>query len=283
MKFDVIIGNPPYNKGIDIDFACLLSSMYNKYCSLIVPAKWQTADLNQLTYGEANYKIFREKVLCQISTVIFYPCCRDIFDILQVDGITIVLMDRNKHSKVTIENRSKHLKELNSISERTILNRESLFNIGNEIVEYLGDYPKFNFDMCGKTGRFQVWTNNKIPGGGLSTLESPRKTLFIGESHLEDTASDKKEYTNAFTMTFASDNIDECKSFISWLNCKFTRFFVAINISRLTGIMTDDYFRFVPAPINLRFDHIYTDEELYKYFKLTDRYIEVIESLVKER
>ena len=62
-----------------------------------------------------------------------------------------------------------------------------------------------------------------------------------------------------------------------------TRFFVAINISKLNNILTDDCFRFVPAPPSGKFDHIYTDEELYKAFNLPQKYIDVIEAVIKER
>lgn len=69
-----------------------------------------------------------------------------------------------------------------------------------------------------------------------------------------------------------------------WLNCRFTRFFVAINISKLTGIFTNDCFRFAPAaPPSGKFDHVYTDEELYEHFNLSQKYIDVIESVIKER
>ncbi len=81
---------------------------------------------------------------------------------------------------------------------------------------------------------------------------------------------------------FTSDNINECKSFYSWFDTKFVRFFVLINISSLT-IINDNTFRFVPAPPSGRFDHIYTDEELYKVFNLPQKYIDVIESIIKER
>lgn len=88
-------------------------------------------------------------------------------------------------------------------------------------------------------------------------------------------------------ITFSSDDIDECKSFTSWLTTKFTRFFVAINLSKLNNILTDDYFRFVPAPPPTAsgnpWDHIYTDKELYDYFKISPEHQEVIEAVIKER
>lgn len=48
-------------------------------------------------------------------------------------------------------------------------------------------------------------------------------------------------------------------------------------------IMNDNTFKFVPAPPSGKFDHIYTDEELYKEFNLPQKYIDVIESVIKER
>lgn len=64
---------------------------------------------------------------------------------------------------------------------------------------------------------------------------------------------------------------------------KFTRFFLVPNISKLNNIQTDHCFRFVPAPPSGKFDHIYTDEELYKAFNLPQKYIDIIEAVIKER
>lgn len=52
---------------------------------------------------------------------------------------------------------------------------------------------------------------------------------------------------------------------------------------KLTGMLTNHVFRFVPAPPTGKFDHIYTDKELYKDFNLPQKYIDVIEAVVKER
>ena len=61
------------------------------------------------------------------------------------------------------------------------------------------------------------------------------------------------------------------------------RFFLLGNISTRSNIFTSNYFRFVPAPPSGKFDHIYTDEELYKAFNLPQKYIDIIESVIKER
>jgi hypothetical protein len=48
-------------------------------------------------------------------------------------------------------------------------------------------------------------------------------------------------------------------------------------------IINENTFRFVPALPNKRFDHIYTDRELYDIFNLPDSYREMIDSIVRER
>lgn len=285
MKFDVVIGNPPYNKGMDLDFVDLGYKISNKYTVMITPAKWQTTadDYSGCASKNINYKQFRELYVPHMSYVCFYPACKDVFDILQVDGITWYLLDKCNHEQCIIENKCRYTKAFNSCEKRSIKNRESLFNIGNEIVKYLRNYNIFTFPYQYKYKHFQVWTNTQVPGGGLSTQIAVRKTQFVGESHIEEDNGIYIEHSNASICSFSSDSKAECESFISWLNCKLTRFFVAINPTKLTGIITNDNFRFVPAPPSGKFDHIYTDEELYKAFNLPQKYIDVIESVIKER
>lgn len=282
MKFDVVIGNPPYNKGMDLDFVDLGYKISNKYTVMITPAKWQTTadDYSGCASKNINYKQFRELYVPHMSYVCFYPACKDVFDILQVDGITWYLLDKCNHEQCIMKNKCRYTKAFNSCEKRSIKNRESLFNIENEIVKYLGNYNIFTFPYQYKYKHFQVWTNTQVPGGGLSTQIAVRKTQFVGESHIGEDNGIYIEHSNASICSFSSDSKAECESFISWLNCKFTRFFVAINPTKLTGIITNDNFRFVPAPPTGKFDHIYTDEELYKAFNLPQKYIDIIEAVI---
>lgn len=292
MKFDLVIGNPPYNKGMDLDFVDLGYKISDQYTVMITPAKWQTTadDYNGCASKNLDYKQFRELYVPHMSHVCFYPDCKDIFDIGQRDGITWYLLDKDKHQKCTVVNKCRLQKYFNSESIRSITNRESLCNIGAEIINKMGKYTVFKFVVT--HGKYQVWTNNQCPvGGGVGggalnggyALANDGTAQYLSISRILDTSKGETSPSGASKCTFCSDNKSECESFVSWLNCKFTRFFVAINISKLTGILTDDCFRFVPAPPSGKFDHIYTDEELYKAFNLPQKYIDVIEAVVKER
>ena len=281
MKFDVVVGNPPYNKGMDLDFVNMGFELCTKYCVMITPAKWQTAADDQRTASKTiDYKQFRKQLVPHMSKVVFYPDCKDLFDIYQIDGITYFRLDKlDVFDKTEVVNRSLSRDILNSVVSRGIRNRESLWNIGYNIVSHLGNYETFKFPVITNNRKYRVVANTQI--SGYDWFIDGQSRYVVGVAKI--ISIDDKIESNVHRVVFESDDIEECKSFVSWLYTKFTRFFVAINISKLGPILTDDYFRFVPAPPSGKFDHIYTDEELYKAFNLPQKYIDVIEAVIKER
>ena len=60
---------------------------------------------------------------------------------------------------------------------------------------------------------------------------------------------------------------------------KFVSFLFYLGVCGAT--LTKEFFRFIPDPG--KFDHIFTDAELYKKYNLTDEEIKIIESVIKER
>lgn len=303
MKFDVVIGNPPYNKGMDLDFVDLGYKLSNKYTVMITPAKWQTAEANQkVSSKNINYGQFRQMYVPHMSYVCFYPDCLDVFGIQESSGITYYLIDKDTHeNKCTVKNSSQRQHKIDSTAIRDITHQQSLWNIGNEIVQYLGKYVTYKFpfifekkyytlnintQLTKSTGSSGVWDWEQsrirpdcIGKGGVLLGKNGNLVLTGGIRVLK---KDQTSSSGTSKDIFTSDNIDECKSFYSWFDTKFVRFFVLINISSLT-IINDNTFRFVPIPPTGKFDHIYTDEELYKAFNLPQKYIDVIEAVIKER
>lgn len=284
MKFDIVIGNPPYNRGIDIDFVALGYSLSSMFCSMITPAKWQTAEVDQRVTSNMAYCEFQTRLVPYIRELCFFPCCKDIFDIFQVDGIVYFVMDKHRHDTAVVHNKCRSLEILNSTATRSIVHRESLLNAGQEIYEYV-------FSRCGKHfelpnihygDKYTVWLVDQCPGGCFSTVVKNKQTLFIGRCTIVS-SNGNYEPVSTEIKAFSSNSIDECFSFKSWLQSKFTQFFVAMNQNKVKGNFNPEGLRFVPAPPNGLFDHIYTDEELYKHFGLTDEHIAIIESVVKSR
>ena len=75
------------------------------------------------------------------------------------------------------------------------------------------------------------------------------------------------------------DTQAEALSFISYFETKLMSFLFYLGVCGAT--ITKEFFRFIPDPG--KFDHIFTDAELYKKYNLTDEEIEIIESVIKER
>lgn len=206
MKFDVVIGNPPYNNGMDLDFVNLGIELAEKYCIMITPAKWQTsADDQRVASKTINYKGFREKIVPHMSKVVFYPDCKDIFDIYQTDGITYYLLDKNnKVDKCEVTNISKTRGDIyNSTVLRSIRNEESLLNIGNEIISSMEPYKKFEFPVISGNKQFSVMTNTKVSGYDWYTEGGPRYVLSI--SRIIDVKAGETYDGEAKTI-FESDN-----------------------------------------------------------------------------
>lgn len=297
MRFDVVIGNPPYNKGMDLDFVARGFELSKQYTVMITPAKWQTAEADQRVMSEMTYGEFRKKIVPHMSHVVYFPNSLDVFDdVYQIDGITYFCITHETHSKCIVVNKQcdiyEHAGKINDIlmkcegesfidrciAERDIRNGESLLNIGQEVIDSLGEYDTLKPDYYKRNtyGTHKVWINNLVPG---NQQVSAGGFLGIGKAYIRSTKPDK----NQVGCYFASDSIDECKSYLSYLNSKLVRFLLSCNYSKLTGVICDYCFRFVPAPPSGKFDHIYTDDELYKDFNLSQKYIDVIEAVVKER
>jgi hypothetical protein len=304
VQFDVVISNPPYNKGKDLDFVDLGYKLCKKYVVMITPAKWQTAKADQKISSRMKYGQFRKMYVPHMEKVVYYPDCLDVFGIQQSDGITYYLIDKistyeNNCNIINISNLNRYV---NSRQTRDITNQQSLWNIGNDLVEALGGgYNTFKFQEISKRKEYTVnintqmtkatgssgvwdWDNSCIKPecvgkGGVLFRQDGSLVLTGGTKIL---LRNQQSSSNKSVDIFTSDSIDECNSFISWFDLKFIRFLALINLSAL-DIIDNNTFRFVPAPPSGKFEHIYTDEELYKAFNIPQKYIEVIEATIKER
>lgn len=318
-QFDHVVMNPPYNKGMDLDFIDFGYKVAKKDVVAIAPAKWQTAEAGQtISSKKTNYGKFREEIVPHMKKVCFYPDCLDVFGISQADGISYFMIDKNStyENNCIVQNKCNLQQCVNSTVVRDITRQQSLWNIGNEIVEYLGKYDKYRLTKVYERKNNTVNINKQLRqslSGAWDWENSCIKKEYIGcggyifsqKGHnigvidkIRCLSKNEESASSTSMDVFTSDSIDECKSFYTWINSKFTRFFILINISSLT-ILNNNTFRFVPAPPSEQkghpednWNHIYTDEELYEYFglnkedaKTTDgvRYRDIIESIIKER
>ena len=295
MKFDVVIGNPPYNSDIYIDFVVLGHRLANKYSCWITPAKWQAK-------GGVKNEAFRKNIVPYMTDCVYYPDCLDVFAIQESSGVCYYLIGKDKVDKCRITNLSAMKPIINSTEERSILNEETLWNIGNSIVEKIKTTGSKAYDLkevydedkklytvnlntqitkaTGMSGCWD-WENSCInqswigKGGVLFTQDG---TVILATPKIITQSEDTSSGTSV--NVFTSNDTKEVESYISWLSTKLFRFLILINIGSLTMINSRGL-RFIPDPGP--FDHIFTDQELYNKYGLNADEINVIESLLKSR
>lgn len=280
-----IIMNPPYNNDIYLDFVTLANNIATDSVVAITPAKWQAKG------GEKN-EAFRRDIVPYMSDIVYYPDCCDVFKIGEPSGITYYIIGNINNTNKSINIINKCIKKdiYNNSKIRNISKGQTLNNAGNSITSRLKHNKIFSIESNNKVGRYQVWTNNK-PALSIDAVEYKRYLFgFNGQiqvlalSRLVDSKSKEevKSVPDDCKLTFASDSIEECESFLSWAYCKLTRFLLSLSLNGITGIAAaDTWWRFVPDPGN--FDHIFTDVELYQKYGLTPDEIAIIESVIKER
>ncbi len=281
MNFDVVIGNPPYNKDIYLDFVTLGHTLASKYDCWITPAKWHAK-------GGAKNEDFRKNIVPYMSKIVYYMDGSDVFMIKTAGGICYYLVDNSIHSVKKVFNKCDRVEKFNSECDREYKLGDTLYNFGETIVDklknnnikiglYLSKYDKNKrYIVSGSNMAGYCNSRNKVYGW-FSTDGDVQVTC---KALIYDTNKNERNNSSVAYTVFSTDNINECESFNSYIDTKFVRFLVMIGFCT-TGCFNDEAWRFVPAPE--AFDHIFTDRELYEEYNLTPEEINIIESVIKER
>lgn len=273
MKFDLVIGNPPYNNDAYIDFVEIGHKLATQYSCWVTPAKWQAKG------GEKNEQ-FRKDIVPHMSKIVYYPDCCEVFNIGEAGGISYYLVDKiNEHNDKTLDTKCRENKLLEN--NNNTYNYKCLDNYAYSILDKVNKYKKLYVEPLQIIDDNSYVLMNNLVGttsghGGDTCLfsKSEYKTPFISRPKI----THEKPDSNHWLIYKGTD--EQCKSFISYLDTKFIRFLAYLGKCG-NSVRNEETWRFVPDPIT--FDHIFTDEELYKKYNLTPEEINIIESVIKER
>lgn len=312
VKFDVVIGNPPYNNDLYLDFVFLGYKLSSKYVCMITPAKWQAK-------GGIKNETFREEIVPHMSKIVYYKDCKDIFDIAEPDGITYYLANKNDQdtheinyicSKNAIFNTGIEHKYCtdNVLIPKNICNIIDKVNSNkglSDIMCYitamsLADYGKDTYSegdisiVCGDKGfsgysqcnkltleqknKFKCYIHCMTSSGSGSLFDSSGNAIGGGKKRTF-IAGHNEVPQGHYKILKMFNTLDESKSFVSFCDSKLVSFLYFVGLSASMDVIEN--WRFVPAPD--AFDHIFTDDELYKKYNLTPEEINIIESVIKER
>ena len=320
MNFDVIIGNPPYQLNVGVEKKNFAIAIYHKfiqqakklnprYLCMIVPSRWFS--------GGRGLDDFRDEMLNdkRLKEIHDYPDASEIFPGVSVEGGINYFLWQNDYSGDCLVKTYKNgqcvsemkralkeqgtdifirdnqaisiyhkVKGLNEKSFSEVVSSQTPFGL----VSSFKAYKKEPFDNAtkiyvnGGIGYIKSeivlknndWINNykvyisKAYGMGK---EAPYKVLgnpFYGEPN--------SCCTQTYLMIGPFANKERCENVISYIKTRFFRFLVLLIKNTQDGMK--GVYQFVPQQ---KFDKLWTDEELYEKYGLTEEEIAYIEEMVR--
>ncbi|WP_025765305.1 Eco57I restriction-modification methylase domain-containing protein [Dyadobacter tibetensis] len=333
MKFDVIVGNPPYQlndgghgasaKPIYHKFVEQAIKLRPRYISMIIPARWFAGGrVGELT--EFREKMLRDKSLRIIHD---FQDARDCFPGVEIKGgVNYFLWDRDNEGLCKVYTHSGN--KIVSESERSLLeDGASTFIRYNEAIpilkkvqakseksfsELISANDPFGFDVRVKGSMKRVKPQYKLKyfegsvkfyyngwrkdGVGYIDTKYVQKNpdwlnqnkLFVAKAigtgdcktdiikpFLPDNPSCTSE-TYLVIGPFQSNKTIE--NILSYIGTKFFHFLVSLK--KITQEARRGVYEFVPMQ---DFSEKWTDEKLYKKYKLTTEEIDFIESMIRPK
>lgn len=323
VKFDVIIGNPPYQledggvagsaTAIYDKFVMKALSLKPKYISMIIPARWYI--------GGKGLNNFREMMLNNenLKEIHDFENPFDLFKNMGIaGGICYFLIDSNyKSNKVKILNYKDNIAVSESTRElqygdsglfiRSNLSIEILdkvnkkekgssrmnskvlpyspFNIRSNFEDFSmkktekENIKLYRFGDPGYIKEEQILNSKDIIEKYKVLTSKARGVVVDGPNSVISEpfiAHTKEVSTETYLVIDVFDEIEKANNLISYMKTKFFRYMVSI--AKNTQNMSRATYQFVPLQ---DLSKSWTDEELYKKYKLTEEEIAYIEENIE--
>lgn len=319
MKFDVIIGNPPYQMNVGVEQKNFAISLYHKfveqsiklsprYLSMIIPARWYA--------GGRGLDDFREKMIndTRISKLFDFPDPSVCFPGVQIKGgVCYFLWERDYDGKCEVFNYSESTD--NKPSVRFLKEKD-----GDSFIRY-----NDSISIMRKTNlsneSFKKYISSQTPFGIITSFNNFKKEKFnnsikfysnkvegyVDIKHVTKNHSFIPEYKVLLSSAYGAgegfphqiinkpfiaepnsccsqtylvigpfSSKKRCENVISYMKTKFFRFHVMMKKNAQHNMK--DVFSFVPIQ---NFDEEWTDEKLFKKYKLNEDEINFIEKNIK--
>ncbi len=315
MKFDVIIGNPPYQLS-DAGESTGSSPIYQlfveqakklnpRFLCMIIPSRWFA--------GGKGLEHFRDSMLKdhRISKLVDYPIASDVFPGVKViGGVCYFLWEKEYGGKCQV---TTCMNDTEDTMTRNLDQFDTLvrFNRAIPILEKVSakGYPSMSeqisrqkpfglrtFERPSEKGNITLYANKSVGKIEQSKIKSGLEMLntwkvLISMAYGE--GGESREYprmimgkpiiapppsacTETYLVVGTYSTETEARNLAKYLSTKFLRFLVGLR--KNTQHITRDRFAFVPL---LPMTRTWTDKELYSHFGLIPHEIEFIDSLIR--
>jgi len=315
MKFDVIVGNPPYqlsDGGAQASaiplyhlFVQQAKKMNPRFLTMIIPSRWFA--------GGKGLDHFRDTMLKdrRISRLIDYPIASDVFPGVKViGGVCYFLWERDYSGTCRVTTR---MNGMDDTMNRPLDQFDTFvrFNQAISILEKVKakKYPSMSEQVSSRKP-FGLPTPARPSGKGNITLYATKTVGKIEKSAINSGSEmldlwkvlisrgygeggETRDYprmiigkpiivqpssacTETYLVAGSYKNESEAKNLASYIRTKFLRFLVGL--LKNTQDTTKERFSFVPL---LPITKVWTDKKLYAHFGLSDDEIAFIESMVR--
>ncbi|MBX3045881.1 MAG: Eco57I restriction-modification methylase domain-containing protein [Anaerolineales bacterium] len=316
MKFDVIIGNPPYQLS-DAGESTGSSPIYHtfveqamkltpRYLTMIIPSRWFAGGKN---LGEFRATMLNDK---RVSTLVDFPIASDVFPGVKViGGVCYFLWERDYIGDCQV---TTHMNDFSDSAKRP-LNQFDTFVRFNKAISILEKVNSKNYSSLSEQifaqKPFGLRTFVRPSGKGTITLYANKVIGKISKSEITSgidlidkwkvltsggygeggeargyprmilgkpiVAPPPSACTETYLVVGAYDKETHARNLAAFLETRFLRFLVGLR--KNTQHVTKDRFAFVPRlPMTER----WTDAKLYSIFGLSKEEIIFIESIVRE-
>jgi len=289
-KFDIIIGNPPYNEELTKSGA---KPLYNKfieyyvnkcdYLTFIVPSRWFA--------GGKGLDKFREMMLNRKDIVYithYDDACKIFSNSVNIKGgVNYFLIDKTYNGLCNYNGSNIQLNKYDIMLDSKYY----------DIIEKLSKYPNITDLYLGRC--YGIESNDK-----RLTTDSKLIKCYVSQQKGFVKYIDKKEikkdynfykvitteaafeansgFGNTFIGTvnevhtgsyisFKLSNEKEAKSLLSYMKCKLPNFMLSLR--KISQHINEVTCKWIPLPT---LDKEWTDEAVYKYFKLTPEEIKLV-------
>ena len=293
--FDAVIGNPPYNEELKQSGGKPLYNVFIEYLlpktnllSFVIPSRWfsggkgldkfrermlKRKDIVYINHIDDAKKIFGNNV--QIEGGINYflidksynGLCNYNGDLLNLDDYDIILENKYKSIIKKIEKYEKITKiYINQDYYKLQTNDKRLLNKENEntLKCYVSQQKGF-LKYIEKKEINKDYNNYKVITARANGKNKCLGNIFIGNPN--------EVHTKSY-ISFNVNDENKAKSLLSYLKCKLPN--LLLSLRKMSQDISEHTLKWIPL---VPLDREWTNEEIYKYFKLEEKEMNLIKEI----